>query len=100
MQNAIRLLLAAARMTLDRAKLMDYNVIIITEGEFSDDPAFVHPFQASTNSDLNRAVREAIAGWRRCNPDRVFLESGCTVLVEKAMFIGAAQAAAAEVVLG
>jgi hypothetical protein len=27
-------------------------------------------------------VREAITEWRRYNPDRNFLEVGCTVLVE------------------
>jgi hypothetical protein len=82
---------------LDWAKLMDYNVIIITDADFSDDPAFVHPFRASTIADFNGAVGKAIAEWRCNNPDRNFLEAGCTVLIEKAMFAGAAQAAADEV---
>lgn len=79
---------------------MDYNVIIITEADLSDDPAFIHPFKASTIADFNCAVCEAIAEWRCNNPDRNFLEAGCTVLVEKAAFTGAIQAAAGEVVLG
>ena len=37
---------------------MDYNVIIITEADLSDDPAFIHPFKASTIADFNCAVCE------------------------------------------
>ena len=73
---------------------MDYNVIIITEADLSDDPAFVHPFRPSTVDDFKVAVDEAIAEWRRRNPDRDFLEARCTVLVEQAVFTGSAQAVA------
>ena len=76
---------------------MDYNVIIITEADLSDDPAFVHPFKANTVDDLKVAVGEAIAEWRRHNPNQNFLEAGCTVLVEKAVFSCSAQALADEV---
>jgi hypothetical protein len=79
---------------------MNYNVIIITEADLSDDPAFIHPFKASTLAHFNGAVEEAIAEWRCNNPERNFLEAGCTVLVEKATYTGAVQAAAGEVVLG
>ena len=78
---------------------MDYNVIIITESDLPGDPAFVHPFKARTIADFSGAVGEAIAEWRCNNPGRNFLETGGTMLVEKAMFTGAAQAAADEVVL-
>jgi hypothetical protein len=47
--------------TLDWAKFMDYNVIIITETDLSDDPAFVHPFKANTFDDFEVVVGEAIA---------------------------------------
>ena len=77
---------------------MDYNIIIIAEADLSDDPAFVHRFKANTFDDLKVAVDEAIAEWRRYNPNRDFLEAGCTMLVERAMFTGAAQAVADEVV--
>jgi hypothetical protein len=76
---------------------MNYDVIIITEADFSDDPAFIYPFKANKVDDLEVAVREAIAEWRRCNPNHDFLEAGCTVLVEKAVFSCTAQAVADEV---
>jgi hypothetical protein len=79
---------------------MKYNVIIITEADLSDDPAFIHSFKASTIADFNGAVGEAIVEWRCNNPERNFLEAGCTVLVEKATYTGAVQAATGEVVLG
>ena len=79
---------------------MNYNVIIITETDLSNDPAFIHPFKASTIADFNGAVGEAIAEWPCNNPERNFLEAGCTVLVEKATYTGAVQAAAGEVALG
>jgi hypothetical protein len=77
---------------------MDYNVIIVTEADLSDDLAFVHPFKPNTVDDLKVAVGKAIAEWRRCNPNRDFLKAGCAVLVEQAVFASAAQAAAHEVV--
>ena len=77
---------------------MDYNVIIVTEADLSDDPAFVHPFKPNTVDDFKVAVGEAIAEWRRYNPNRDFLEAGCTVLIEQAVFTGSAQAVADEVV--
>jgi hypothetical protein len=61
---------------------MNYDVIIITEADFSDDPAFIYPFKANKIEDVEVGVREAIAEWRRCNPNQNFLEAGCTVLVE------------------
>jgi hypothetical protein len=64
---------------------MNYDVIIITEADFSDDPAFIYPFRANKVEDFEVAVR-AMAEWRRFNPNRDFLEAGCTVLVEKAVF--------------
>lgn len=67
---------------------MDYNVTIITEADLSDDPAFVHPFKATTFDDFRIAVGEAIAEWRRYNPNRDFLEVRCTVLIEQASFTG------------
>ena len=76
---------------------MNYDVIIITEADFSDDRAFVYPFKANTFDDLKVAVDEAIAEWRRHNPNQNFLEAGCTVLVEKAVFSCTAQAVADEV---
>ena len=75
---------------------MNYDVIIITEADFSDDPAFIYPFRANKVEDFEVAVREAIAEWRRYNPNR-FLEAGCMVLVEKAIFSCSAQAVADEV---
>jgi hypothetical protein len=74
---------------------MNYDVIIITEADFSDDPAFTYPFRKV--GDFEVAVREAMAEWRRFNPNRDFLEAGCTVLVEKAIFSCSAQAVADEV---
>jgi hypothetical protein len=68
------------------AELMNYAVIIITEADFSDGPAFIYPFRANKVEDFEVAVREAIAEWRRYNPNQDFLEAGCTVLVEKAVF--------------
>ena len=50
---------------------MNYDVIIIAEGDFSDDPAFVYPFSANRVEDFEVAVREAIAEWRRYNPDQI-----------------------------
>ena len=76
---------------------MNYDVIIITEADFSDDRAFVYPFKANTFDDLKVAVDEAIAEWRRHNPNQDFLEAGSTVLVEKAVFSCLAQAVADEV---
>jgi hypothetical protein len=75
---------------------MNYDVIIITEADFSDDPAFIYPFRANKVEDFEVAVR-AMAEWRRFNPNRDFLEAGCTVLVEKAIFSCSAQAIADEV---
>jgi hypothetical protein len=79
------------------ANLMNYDVIIIAEADFSDDPAFVYPFKANKIEDFEVGVREAIAEWRQYNPNRDFLEAGCTVLVEKAVFSCSAQALADEV---
>ncbi len=79
------------------AKLMDYNVIIITEADPSDDSAFVYPFKANKTEDFEVGVREAIAEWRRYNPNQDFLEAGCTLLVEKAVFSCSAQAVADDV---
>src|SRR6185437_3464776 len=45
------------------AKLMNYDVIVITEADFSDDPAFIYPFRANKVEDFEVAVREAIAEW-------------------------------------
>jgi hypothetical protein len=75
---------------------MNYDVIIIAEADFSDDRAFVYPFKANTFDDLKVAVGDAIAEWRRHNPNQNFLEAGCTVLVEKAVFSCPAQAVADE----
>ena len=82
---------------LDFGKLMNYDVIIITEADLPDDPAFVYPFKANKLGDFEVAVREAIAEWRRYNPNRDFLEAGCTALVERAVFSGSARAMANEV---
>jgi hypothetical protein len=76
---------------------MNYDVIIITEADLPDDPAFVYPFKANKLGDFEVAVREAIAEWRQYNPNRDFLEAGSTVLVEKAVFSCSAQALADEV---
>ena len=38
---------------------MNYDVIIITEADFSDDPAFVYPFKANKIEDFEVGVREA-----------------------------------------
>ena len=76
---------------------MNYDVIIITEADFSDDPAFIYPFRANKIEDFEVAVREAIAEWRRYNPNHDLLEAGCTVVVEKAVFSCTAQAGADEV---
>jgi hypothetical protein len=51
-------------------------------------------FSANTVEDFEGAVREAIAEWRRYNPNQNFLKAGCTVLVEKAVFSCSAQAVA------
>jgi hypothetical protein len=71
---------------------MNYNVIIITEADLPDDPALVHRFKADKLAAFEVGVREAIAEWRRYNPNQNFLEAGCTVLVEKAIFSCSAQA--------
>jgi hypothetical protein len=76
---------------------MNYDVIIITEADFSDDPAFIYPFRANKVEDFEVAVREAMAEWRRFSPNRDFLEAGCTVPVQKAIFSCSAQAVADEV---
>ena len=76
---------------------MNYDVIIITDADLSNDPAFVYPFRVNKLEDFEVAVREAIAEWRRYNPNQNFLEAGCTVLVEKAVFSCTAQAVADEV---
>jgi hypothetical protein len=76
---------------------MNYDVIIITEANFSDDPAFVYPFKANKIEDFEVGVREAIAEWRQYNPNRNFLEVGCTVLVEKSVCSRSAQAVVDEV---
>jgi hypothetical protein len=76
---------------------MNYDVIIITDADLSDDPAFVYPFRANKVEDFEVGVREAIAEWRRYNPNQNFLEAGCTVLVEKAVFGCLAHAVADEV---
>ena len=34
------------------AKLLNYDVVIITEADFSDDPAFVYPFRANKTEDF------------------------------------------------
>lgn len=73
---------------------MNYDVIIIAEADFSDDPAFVYPFKANKIEDFEVGVREAIAEWRRSNPRQNFLEAGCTVLVEKTVFTCSAEAVA------
>jgi hypothetical protein len=40
---------------------MNYDVIIITDADLSDDPAFIYPFRANKIEDFEVAVREAIA---------------------------------------
>jgi hypothetical protein len=60
---------------------MNYDVTIITEADFPDDIAFVYPFKANRPDDFEVAVGEAIAEWRRYNPNQNFLKAGCTVLV-------------------
>jgi hypothetical protein len=76
---------------------MNYDVIIITDSDLSDDPALVYPFKANKIEDFEVGVREAIAEWRRYNPNQNFLEAGCTVLVEKAVLSCSALAVADEV---
>jgi hypothetical protein len=66
---------------------MNYNVIIITEADLPDDPAFVRAFTANKLEDFTVAVGDAIAQWRRYNPNGNFLEVGHTVLVEKAVLL-------------
>jgi hypothetical protein len=73
---------------------MYHDVVIITEADFSDDPAFIYPFRANKVEDFEVGVREEIAEWRRDNSNQNFLEAGCTVLVEKAVFSCSAQAVA------
>jgi len=75
---------------------MNYDVIIITEADLSDDRAFVYPFKANKFEDFGVAVGEAIAEWRRYNSIRDFQEAGCTVLVEKAVYARSVQAVADE----
>ena len=62
---------------------MDYNVIIISEDDLPDDPAFVYPFKANKIEDFEAAGRKSIAEWRRQNPHWDFVETGCTMLIEK-----------------
>jgi hypothetical protein len=50
---------------------MDYDVIIITETDFSDDPAFLYPFKANKIEDFEIGVTEAIAERRRYNPNKI-----------------------------
>jgi hypothetical protein len=54
---------------LDLGELMNYDVIIIiiiiTEADFSDDPAFVYPFKANKIEDFPVGVTEAIPEQRR-----------------------------------
>jgi hypothetical protein len=76
---------------------VNYNVIIITEADLPDEPAFVHPFKANKLDDFEVAAGQAIAQWRRYNRNRNFLQTGCTVLVEKAVFSRSTQAVADEV---
>jgi hypothetical protein len=76
---------------------MNYDVIIITDADLSNDPAFIYPFRVNKLEDFEVAVRDAIAEWQRYHPNQNFLEAGCTVLVEKAVFSCTAQAVADEV---
>ena len=76
---------------------MNYNVIIITEADLPDDPAFVYPFEANKLEDLEVGVREAIVEWGQFNSHRSLLEVGCTVLVEKTVVSWLPQATADEV---
>ena len=62
---------------------MNCNVIIVSEDDRPDDPAFVYPFEAHKIEDLEVAVRGAMVEWSRQNPDRDFMKAGCTVLIEK-----------------
>jgi hypothetical protein len=71
---------------------MNYHVIIITEADPPDDPAFVYPFKANKLDDFEVAVGEAIAEWRRSNPNPNFLEVGCTALIEKVVLSRSIQA--------
>ena len=75
---------------------MNYNVIVITEADLPGDPAFIHPFKVNKFDDLEVAVGEAIAEWRRYNFNCDFLEASCAVLVEKALLTGSVQARADE----
>jgi hypothetical protein len=47
---------------------MDYNVIIITEADFSDDPPSF-TLSRRPHYDFKVAVGEAIAEWQRDNPN-------------------------------
>jgi hypothetical protein len=42
---------------------MDYDVIIITDADLSDDLPFVYPFRANKIEDFEVGVREAITEW-------------------------------------
>ena len=44
----------------------------------------VYPFKADKIEDFEVRVREAIAEWRRYNPNRNLLGIDCTALVENA----------------
>ena len=48
---------------------MNYDVIIITDADLSNDPAFVYPFRVNKLEDFEVAVRDAIAEWQRYNPN-------------------------------
>jgi hypothetical protein len=76
-----------------RAKLMNYDVIIITEADFSDDPAFIYPFKANRIEDFEVGVREAIAEWRRCNHNQISWRPAARCWL-KAIFSCSAQAVA------
>ena len=80
-----------------KAEVLDFGEAHELRRHNSDDPAFVFPFEADKIEDFEGGVREAIAEWRRFNPNRNILEVGCTVLVEKAVFSRSAQAVANEV---
>jgi hypothetical protein len=56
---------------------MNDNVIIISEADLLDDPAFAHPFKANKLNDFKAAVGKAIARWRLYNPNQDFLEASC-----------------------
>ena len=63
---------------------MDYSIIVISESDLPDDPAFVFPFKAQKIEDLEVAFQAAMGAWSTQDPGRDFRETGCTVLVERA----------------